>query len=97
MNFYKTTRWKSKRLKVLKRDEYRCQECKRYGKTAAATTVHHINPLRIRPDLRLESWNLVSLCGECHGKMHDRITDELTELGMQWVERAERMRGESNV
>lgn len=93
-NFYKTKRWKEKRVVILKRDEYRCQECKRYGRMAAATTVHHINPLRLRPDLRLADWNLVSLCGSCHELMHDRLTDELTDLGMQWVERAERKRKE---
>jgi 5-methylcytosine-specific restriction enzyme A len=94
-NFYKSTHWKSKRKKVLKRDEYRCQECKRYGKSREATTVHHINPLLVRPELRLESWNLISLCGKCHDKMHDRSNDELTELGEQWRERVERMRGET--
>jgi 5-methylcytosine-specific restriction enzyme A len=91
-NFYKTARWKSKREKILKRDEYQCQECKRYGKNKDATTVHHIQPLRNRPDLRLTTWNLVSLCGKCHEKMHDRLTDELTDVGKQWVERAERMK-----
>jgi 5-methylcytosine-specific restriction enzyme A len=72
---------------VLKRDEYRCQECKRYGKNIEATTVHHINPLLERPDLRLVTKNLLSLCGTCHDKMHDRITDRLTALGEQWRER----------
>ncbi|MBZ4221923.1 HNH endonuclease [Bacillus wiedmannii] len=90
-NFYKTKRWKNKRINVLKRDSYQCQECKRYGKNKEATTVHHIHPLRNRPELRLTSSNLVSLCGRCHDKMHDRISDELTELGKQWIERMERM------
>lgn len=89
-NFYSTKRWKQKRKAVLKRDEYCCQECKRYGKTTPATTVHHIHPLRSRPDLRLVSWNLVSLCNTCHEQMHDRQTEELTDLGVQWVERMER-------
>ncbi|WP_445662125.1 HNH endonuclease [Bacillus sp. FSL R12-0069] len=52
-NFYKTKRWKNKRINVLKRDSYQCQECKRYGKNKEATTVHHIHPLRNRPELRL--------------------------------------------
>jgi 5-methylcytosine-specific restriction enzyme A len=86
-NFYKTTRWKSKREKILRRDEYCCRECKRYGKTTVATTVHHINQLKVKPDLRLTSWNLLSLCGKCHDKMHDRNNDELTGLGKQWKER----------
>jgi 5-methylcytosine-specific restriction enzyme A len=88
MNFYKTTRWKSKREKILKRDEHLCQDCKRYGKRREATTVHHMYPFRERPDLRLTNWNLISLCQTCHGKMHNRETDELTLLGEQWREKA---------
>lgn len=93
-NFYKTPRWESKRKKILRRDEYRCQECKRYGKNKEATTVHHINPLLDHPEWRLESWNLVSLCYVCHDKMHDRVNNELTALGEQWRDRVERIRGE---
>lgn len=87
MSFHKTTRWIKKRSRVLRRDEYLCQECKRYGKTTAATTVHHINPIEERPDLALFDKNLISLCSKCHDKMHDRINNILTALGMQWVQR----------
>lgn len=45
MSFYKKKTWIRKREKILKRDEYLCRECKRYGKTTQATTVHHIIPL----------------------------------------------------
>ena len=86
-NFYKSKRWKEKREKILRRDEYLCRECKRYGKATPATTVHHILPLEQRPDLKLNSQNLISLCNECHNQMHDRNTNELTEKGLQWVER----------
>ncbi len=58
LNFYKTSMWKYKRLAVLKRDGYCCQECKRYGKNRDATVVHHVNPLTDSPELRLQSWNL---------------------------------------
>jgi len=87
MNFYKTARWKSKREKVLRRDEYLCRECKRYGKTTAAATVHHIHPAEKHPEWRLASWNLVSLCDGCHNKMHDRDNEALTALGQSWVDR----------
>jgi len=87
MNFYKTAKWKSKRENVLRRDEYMCRECRRYGRTTPATTVHHILPLEQRPDLKLNSQNLISLCEQCHNKMHDRGNDNLTELGKQWVDR----------
>lgn len=91
-NFYKSIAWKSKRQKILRRDYYQCQECKRYGKNREATTVHHINPLLAQPELRLESWNLLSLCGVCHDKMHDRVTNRLTALGEWWRDSVERKR-----
>ena len=86
-NFYKSKRWKQKREKILRRDEYLCQECKRYGKTTPATTVHHVMPIEQNKDLKLNSNNLISLCEQCHNKMHDRGRDNLTELGKQWVDR----------
>ncbi|MBD8028159.1 HNH endonuclease [Ureibacillus sp. Re31] len=87
MNFYKSKPWKRKRITVLKRDEYQCRECKRYGKNREATTVHHCNPLETHPKYRLESWNLVSLCAKCHDAMHDRSNDVLTALGEYWREK----------
>lgn len=35
-HFYKNTKWKGKRGRILKRDEYLYRECKRYGKSVAA-------------------------------------------------------------
>ncbi|RDV26279.1 HNH endonuclease [Lysinibacillus capsici] len=86
-NFYKTKVWRSKRKKILRRDNYECQECRRYGKSRPATTVHHCNPLETHPQWRLESWNLLSLCSACHDKMHDRNKDVLTTLGEYWREK----------
>lgn len=84
-DFYKNTKWIAKRSRILKRDEYRCRECIRYGKSVAANNVHHVIPLDQRPDLKFSSDNLISLCGKCHDKMHDRINNKLTKLGEQWV------------
>ena len=86
-SFHKTKKWELKRLIILRRDEYMCQECKRYGKTTAAKTVHHIHPLDERPDLELVNINLISLCNDHHEKMHDRTNDKLSALGMEWVRR----------
>ncbi|MBG9567556.1 HNH endonuclease [Brevibacillus agri] len=83
-SFYKTARWKHRREKVLRRDEYLCQECKRYGKSTAAATVHHIHPLEQYPEFALVSANLVSLCSPCHDAMHDRTSGELTAAGERW-------------
>ena len=86
-DFYKSTKWKTKRTNILKRDSYLCQECKRYGKTTGATTVHHVKPLEFNYELRLDSNNLISLCSVCHDKMHDRTNNELTDLGKKLIER----------
>ncbi|MFA0816014.1 MAG: HNH endonuclease [Anaerofustis sp.] len=88
-NRYKNKRWDRKRAAILKRDGYRCQECKRYGRSATATTVHHINPLEDYPQLMYADDNLLSLCGSCHDQMHDRVNNILTSLGLQWVLRTE--------
>jgi 5-methylcytosine-specific restriction protein A len=85
--FYKDTRWIRKRASILRRDEYMCRQCKRYGKTTAATTVHHVHPLDQRPDLALVSVNLISMCNKCHDGMHDRNSRELTALGREWIDR----------
>lgn len=86
-DFYRSTKWKRKRTKILRRDEYMCQQSRRYGKTEPATTVHHIYPLEYYPELALVDWNLLSLCDKQHNAMHDRVTHEMTELGLQWQER----------
>ncbi|MFN0222121.1 HNH endonuclease [Paenibacillus sp. KR2-11] len=85
--FYKTRQWTNKRERILRRDSYLCQECKRYGRSRQATTVHHINPLEKSPELALVSWNLVSMCSSCHDSMHDRVTDQLTDAGLRWQEK----------
>lgn len=85
--FYKSSKWKRKRETILRRDEYQCRQCKRYGKVTPANTVHHIYPLEQYPELALVSANLISLCNPCHEQMHDRLSGELTQLGQEWVSR----------
>lgn len=68
--FYVSAKWKSKRAAILRRDKYLCQECKRYGRTREAQTVHHIKHLEDNPELAFEDSNLISLCFACHNKVH---------------------------
>lgn len=84
---YKDPRWIRKRKVILKRDEYRCRECRRYGKTSAAEPVHHIYPVETYPKYAWCDWNLISLCKGCHGGMHDRVTNQLTAKGITLMER----------
>ncbi len=52
---------------VLERDHYQCQRCQ----MRTATVVHHMIPLKERPDLATEMDNLESLCAICHNRVHE--------------------------
>ena len=67
---YKTQKWLRKRAAILKRDNYMCQECKKYGRITEAQTVHHIKPAELFPELVYTNENLISLCNACHNREH---------------------------
>lgn len=85
--FYNSSAWKHKRMQILDRDHYECQDCrKRIKDTAVSGTqligrdrkiwraeeVHHIQGLKEHPELGLDDDNLVSLCTQCHNLRHGR-------------------------
>lgn len=85
--FYNSKEWKRKRLDILRRDLFECQDCKqRLLKAAAegirltgddakirtACEVHHIKELRDYPNMALADENLISLCTQCHNLRHGR-------------------------
>ena len=47
-----------------------CERCEAQGRTAAATMVHHMRPVRYWPGLRLAVANLQALCTQCHAATH---------------------------
>ena len=91
--FYRSGKWRRLREAVLRRDGYRCQESARYGKRAEASAVHHIFPRDEFPEYQWEPWNLVSLAGDVHDQMHDRVTGALTDRGAELLRRTARKRG----
>ena len=70
IKFYKMKEWLEKRVEILKRDNYECQECKRNGKQSQGECVHHIKHLKDFPLLALINSNLITLCNACHNKKH---------------------------
>ena len=86
-SFYKNKKWVVKREKILKRDGYECQNCRRYFRSKEAKVVHHIYFYDDYAELGLMNWNLISLCNECHNKMHNRVTDEATKLGKEYQDK----------
>lgn len=95
--FYKTTRWKKLRMRILYRDGYICQLSNRTGKFVEATVVHHIFPREYFPEYEWEPWNLISLCNVKHNTLHDRETDQLTDEGMKLLIRTARSRNMNNI
>lgn len=67
---HKSKRWKEKRNYILKRDNYLCQECKKYGRRVDGDVVHHIIPIEEAPELAFVDDNLITICKTCHNKLH---------------------------
>lgn len=57
--------WEKLREVVIK-SEPLCRRCRAKGKLNLAEEVHHVIPIRERPDLRLVRSNLEPLCRPCH-------------------------------
>lgn len=91
--FYKTKAWKIKREKILRRDGYMSGLAKRYGRRIPGETVHHILPRDVFPEYQLADWNLVTVTRDEHNKLHDRMTGELTQEGVDLLKRTARKQG----
>lgn len=80
--FYFTDEWKELRKDVLDTLHNECQECLKHGRYTRADCVHHVNEVRVRPDLALSRFyiddegkqrrQLVPLCNKCHSFVHDK-------------------------
>lgn len=92
---YKLKPWRILRDEVLKESHNECYDCKQVGKITLGTEeepleVHHVNFVRIRPDLFLSKYfvdidgtlkrNLIALCHKCHDKRHDRFKTSSNEF-----------------
>ena len=75
-------RYDSFRRAVKDRDGWRCRDCGRPGRLE----VHHVRPIRERPDLATDPDNCLTLCAGCHLKRHRRPE---TDAERRWREFAE--------
>lgn len=67
----KSPKWQKKRLEIMQRDNFTCVVCGRGIKDDTPLQVHHLKYLK-----NVEPWNyaddyLITLCNECHSKVHD--------------------------
>lgn len=58
--------WKQKRESIRKRDLYLCRECLKNGRYCSDIQVHHITPLSVDYNKRLDGDNLICLCSYHH-------------------------------
>lgn len=79
--FYKTRAWSDVRMQALERDNYECQECRKFGRVTTnddrldkhkQLDVDHVQEIEEHPDLALDLENLRTLCIRCHNDKHDR-------------------------
>lgn len=84
--FYKSRAWQSTREKVLRRDNFECQACKREGRLTTidndkrkSLDVDHIKALETHPQLAHDLDNLETLCIKCHNKKEKRFTRKETK------------------
>lgn len=61
--------WDLLRKKVLSRDNHQCQGCG----GARATTVHHLTYDRLGSEMLFD---LISVCSQCHAKIHPHIEEQ---------------------
>jgi 5-methylcytosine-specific restriction protein A len=70
IGFTETPEYRELRLKIFKRDNYQCQECKERGRKGKRIILdmHHIKSRKNYPDLSLDENNCITLCRDCHKK-----------------------------
>lgn len=69
----KTQEYADWRTKVFQRDGFKCQIC---GQVGGELNAHHIKSFAKHVDLRFDIDNGVTLCKECHKRVHKEGTEE---------------------
>ncbi len=76
-------RWQRKRLEVMERDEFQCQEC---GSGTRTLNVHHTYYAKGRKPWEYEADALRTLCEECHKRLTDLLAETMRMLGALHVD-----------
>jgi hypothetical protein len=62
---------------ILKRDNYKCQDCNISKKKL---TIHHIKESHKHPELKFKRSNLITLCQRCHSLRHNKKIEWLVVI-----------------
>jgi 5-methylcytosine-specific restriction protein A len=84
MKIYNSKEWRLVRDAKRQRDPL-CEVCKHNGKVVRAQCVHHIIPIETALSfgdmkrLAYQFTNLISLCYDCHAKIHEALNSHTRE------------------
>lgn len=67
-------RWQKKRLEVMQRDSFTCNDC---GSSKHTLNVHHIHYIRGHNPWEYPSAGLVTLCEDCHSLKDNNLGDKI--------------------
>ena len=80
--FYNSRYWRNLSHAVIKENHKECIPCRRKGIVVTAVLTHHVNELKLRPDLAYErqytdekgnkQMQLMPVCFDCHERIHKR-------------------------
>lgn len=83
--FYKTDDWLELRAEVLEDFHNECAECLKQGNYTRADCVHHVNEVKVKPELALSKYyidkegkkhrQLIPLCKRCHNIVHEKLSE----------------------
>lgn len=79
----KSPQWQKRRLDIMERDNFTCQEC---GDKESELNVHHKIYIGNRNAWEYPNPSLITLCEPCHKKIHDRINAINERLGFMTKE-----------
>lgn len=65
----KSPKWQKRRLEILKRDEFTCQQC---GNKELTLHVHHKHYNKGAMIWDYQGWELTTLCEDCHSETHNK-------------------------
>lgn len=69
--FYWSGEWRELKKRIIERDCNECKVCALSGRVSLDNLiVHHIYPLEYYPEKRLVEDNLITVCIQCHNKIH---------------------------
>lgn len=71
---YKDPRWQKKRLEILSRDNFTCQEC---DDDSSTLNVHHHYYTKNKPVWDYPNSALITLCEDCHKQHHTEFIDPI--------------------